>query len=55
MAHPICGDASKTQTYTYCAYNYMCQMTERANARYRRTVDTVYGDVCEDVAIKCPC
>lgn len=52
----LCGDSSKTTFYTYCAYNYMCSITENgASAEYRRTVDTVTGDVCEDVATKCPC
>ena len=55
MSRPICDSTSNMNTYFYCAYNYMCHMTERANARYRKRVDKVYGDVCEDVAVACPC
>lgn len=45
MAYPICGDPSRMQTYYYCSYNYMCSITEGADARYRKTVDDS-GDVC---------
>lgn len=53
MAVPICG--GKTYSYTYCAENYMCQITELSRAQYTRTVDAIYGDTCKDVATKCPC
>lgn len=52
--YPICGDPSKIQTTYYCAYDRMCSLTEGAMARYRRRTD-YSGDVCENVAIACPC
>ncbi|GIO27420.1 hypothetical protein [Ornithinibacillus bavariensis] len=50
---PICSDPNFMTSYYYCAYDEMCFRTERANARYRRRTD--HGDVCDDVAIACPC
>lgn len=53
--HPICGDPNRIRTYYQCRQNTRCYQTDRAQARYRIRIDTITGDVCEEVAITCPC
>jgi hypothetical protein len=55
MSYPICGDESHLNYYYYCDYDYMCKRTGGGDqALFRKIVDDS-GDVCENVAIQCPC
>ena len=54
--HPSCSDRNKMYEYEYCGYDYMCFLTENARqARHKSLIDSITGDVCNDVTTRCPC